>query len=113
MSHATQKAGLRIERLFSSPALYATLAIFFDYPDDTFYPRLIARQTGTDKKSVARELQKLKEIGILWGGPGTRGKDYWLNTDFPLYDELVAVFAKTRTTRRYRQALSPFAEMLY
>ncbi len=108
-----QDDGPRIERLFSPPALYATLAIFFDYPDDTFYPRLIARQTGTDKKSVARELRKLKEIGILRGGPGGRENAYWLNTDFPLYGELVAMFAKTRKSRRYRQALSPFIDLLY
>ncbi len=50
------KGHLNIERLFSSPALHATLAIFFDYPDDSFFPRLIARQTGTDIKSVLREL---------------------------------------------------------
>ncbi len=104
---------LRIEKLFSSPALYATLAIFFDYPDDTFYPRLIARQTGTDKKSVARELRKLAEFGILCSGPGGRGNAYWLNTSFPLYGELTAIFAKTRKGRRYRQALSPFVEMSY
>ena len=107
------KDALRIERLFSSAALYATLAIFFDYPDDTFFPRLIARQTGTDKKSVARELKRLKAIGILCGGPGGRGNAYWLNTEFALYAELVAIFAKTRQSRRYRQALSPFLEMLY
>ncbi len=102
-----------IERLFSSHALHATLAVFFDYPDDTFYPRLISRVTETDIKSVLRELKKLKEIGILCGGPGGRRNAYRLNSEFPLYEELVAIFAKTRRSRRYRQALSPFVEMLY
>ena len=102
---------LDIERLFSSAALYATLAVFFDYPDDTFYPRLISRLTGTDIKSVLRELAKLKEIGILDGGPGGRGNEYRLNTDFPLYGELLAIFAKTRKSRRYRQPLSPFVDL--
>lgn len=108
-----QALGPKIEKLFAPPALYATLAIFFDYPDDTFYPRLIARQTGTDKKSVARELKKLKAIGILNCSSGGRAREYWLNTDFPLYGELVAIFAKTRKSRRYRQALSPFTAMPY
>ena len=103
---------LDIERLFSSPALHATLAVFFDYPADTFYPRLISRLTGTDIKSVLRELAKLKEIGILGGGPGGRGRDYRLNTEFPLHGELAAIFAKTRKSRRYRQALSPFVDLL-
>lgn len=102
-----------VDGLFSSPALHATLAVFFDYPDDTFYPRLISRVTGTDIKSVLRELRKLKEIGILAGGPGGRGNAYWLNTDFPLYGELASIFAKTRKSRRYRQALSPFLDMPY
>ena len=102
---------LKIERLFSSPALYATLAIFFDYPDDSFFPRLIARLTGTDIKSVLRELRKLRELGILSASGVGRENAHWLNTDFPLYEELVAIFAKTRTSRRYRQPLSPFAGM--
>lgn len=104
---------LGVERLFSSPALHATLAVFFDYPDDTFYPRLISRVTGTDIKGVLRELRNLKEIGILRGGPGGRGNAYWLDTEFPLYEELVAIFAKTRKSRRYRQDLSPFLDMPY
>ncbi len=107
-----QKDGLRIERLFSSAALYATLAIFFDYPDDTFYLRLIARLTATDKKNVARELRKLKDVGIVCGGPGRRGDVYWLNSDYPLHGELAAIFAKTRKSRRYRQPLSAFIELL-
>jgi len=107
------KGHLNIESLFSSPALHATLAIFFDYPDNSFFPRLIARLTGTDIKSVLRELRKLKEIGILQTGPGGRGHEYWLHTDFPLYGELAAIFSKTRTSRRYAQSLSPFLEMLY
>lgn len=58
-------------------------------------------------------MKKLKEIGILCGGPGGRGNAYWLNTSFPLYGELTAIFAKTRKVRRYRQALSPFFDMPY
>lgn len=102
---------LDIEGLFSSPALHATLAVFFDYPDDTFYPRLISRVTGTDIKSVLREVGKLEEIGILHAGPGDRGRHDRLNTDFPLYGELSAIFAKTRKSRRYRQAASAFLDL--
>ncbi len=104
---------LSVERLFSPPALHATLAVFFDFPDDTFHPRLISRVTGTDIKSVLRELRKLKDIGILRGGPGGRGNAYWLDTEFPLYEELAGIFAKTRKSQCYRQALSPFLDMPY
>ena len=90
-----------IERLFSSPALYATLAIFFDYPHDPMFPRLISRQTGTDIKGVLRELKKLQEIGILRGRRAGKEKLYRLNDDFPLYEELATMFEKTRKQRRY------------
>jgi len=90
-----------VERLFSSRALYATLAIFFDYPQDTLFPRLISRYTGTDIKSVLRELKKLKEIGVLCIRNTGREKHYWLNEEFPLYEELIVIFKKTRTCRKY------------
>jgi hypothetical protein len=91
-----------ISRLFASPALYATLAIFFDFPHDPLFPRLISRQTGTDIKSVLRELGKLHAIGVIRVRRAGREKHYRLNGEFLLYEEIAAVFAKTRTQRRYR-----------
>jgi hypothetical protein len=91
-----------IERLFSSPALYATLALFFDYPHDSLFPRLISRYTGTDIKSVLRELKKLQQIGILRGRQAGKKKHYRLNEKFPLYEELASMFEKTRKQRQYK-----------
>jgi DNA-binding transcriptional ArsR family regulator len=90
-----------IERLFSSPALYATLAIFFDYPLDPLFPRLISRHTGTDIKSVLRELKKLREIGVLRARRVGKEKNYRLNEDFLLHEEFVSIFDKTRKYREY------------
>ncbi|MGB7970769.1 MAG: hypothetical protein WCF31_02250 [Candidatus Deferrimicrobiaceae bacterium] len=56
-----------IERLFSSRALYRTLALFFRYPDEPLNPRLISRHTGTTTKSVLHEIRKLEEAGIIRG----------------------------------------------
>ncbi len=91
-----------VEKLFSSPALYMTLAIFFDFPHDPMFPRLISRQTGTDIKSVLRELQKLLGIGILRSWRAGKERHYRLNDEFPLYEELASMFEKTRKQRRYR-----------
>ncbi len=91
-----------IAKLFASPALYATLALFFDYPLDPLFPRLISRYTGTDIKSVLRELKKLQEIGILRGRQAGKEKHYRLNDDFPLYEELASMFEKTRKQRPYK-----------
>lgn len=90
-----------IERLFSSPALYATLALFFDYPHDPLFPRLISRHTGTDIKSVLRELNKLKGIGLVRVRRAGKEKHYRLNEEFPLYEEMASIFEKTRTRRKY------------
>lgn len=90
-----------IKRLFSSPALYATLALFFDYPHDPLFPRLISRYTGTDIKSVLRELNKLKGIGVIRIRRAGKERHYRLNEEFPLYEELTLIFEKTRTRRKY------------
>ncbi|NJD63613.1 MAG: hypothetical protein FIA93_12955 [Deltaproteobacteria bacterium] len=90
-----------IEKLFASPALYATLAMFFDYPNDPLFPRLISRYTKKDIKGVLRELKKLKEIGIICSRRRGKESHYWLNEDFPLHEELMLVFEKTRKYRRY------------
>jgi hypothetical protein len=90
-----------IRKLFSSRTLYATLAIFFDYPYDPLFPRLICRQTGTDIKSVLRELNKLKEIGVIRSRNAGKERHYRLNEGFPLYEELASIFSKTRKYRRY------------
>lgn len=90
-----------IEKLFSSPALYATLALFFDYPNDPLFPRLISRYTGTDIKSVLRELKKLEEMGIINARRIGKERHYRLNEGFPLHEELASMFAKTRKQRRY------------
>jgi hypothetical protein len=66
------------------------------------YPRLISRQTGTDIKSVLRELKKLHAIGVILVRRAGKERHYRLNEEFPLYEELAAVFAKTRKQRRYR-----------
>lgn len=90
-----------IEKLFSSRALYATLAIFFDYPNDTLYPRLICRQAGVDIKCVLRELKKLEGMGVVISRRTGKGKYFRLKESFPLHEELASIFMKTRNRRRY------------
>jgi DNA-binding transcriptional ArsR family regulator len=90
-----------IAKLFASPALYATLALFFDYPHDPLCPRLISRYTGTDIKSVLRELKKLQEIGVIRSRFAGKERHYRLNEDYPVHEELASIFDKTRKYRRY------------
>jgi hypothetical protein len=85
-----------VRRLYASPALYATLGLFFRYPFDPLYPRLIVRYTGIDIKGVLRELKRLEQIGIIRTRGAGRLREYELNEDFPLHVELTALFDKMR-----------------
>jgi len=82
-----------IENLFSSTALYRTLALFFEYPEEPLNPRLISRYTRTDIKSVVRELKKLEEMGIIRGWPAGQYRFYLLDRDHPVHDGLRSLFA--------------------
>ncbi|MGA6992684.1 MAG: hypothetical protein WBX50_02185 [Candidatus Deferrimicrobiaceae bacterium] len=82
-----------IESLFSSRALYRTLALFFRYPDEPLNPRLISRHTGTATKSVLREIRKLEGAGIIRGWCAGQYKFYLLDRDHPAHDGLRSVFA--------------------
>jgi hypothetical protein len=90
-----------IEELFPTKSLYATLAIFFDFPDDPLHPRLIARVTGIDIKCVRRQLPRLAKSGVIISRNAGKEKRYSLRLEFPLHGEFASIFGKTRETRNY------------
>jgi len=90
-----------IEMLFSSRALYRTLALFFRYPDEPLNPRLISRHTETATKSVLREIRKLEEAGIIRGWSAGQYKFYLLDRDHPAHDGLRSVFEKAMGQKDY------------
>ncbi|HAM33783.1 MAG TPA: hypothetical protein DDX05_04965 [Deltaproteobacteria bacterium] len=90
-----------IEELFPTKSLYATLAIFFDYPDDPLHPRLIARATGIDIKCVRRQLSRLVRSGVVASRNAGKERRYRLRCEFPLLGELASIFGKTRDSRYY------------
>ena len=91
-----------VENLFSSRALYRALALFFEYPDEPLYPRLISRYTETGMKSVLREIRKLEEMGILRGWSAGRYRCYLLKRDHPAHDGLRSLFAAISGKRTFR-----------
>ena len=91
-----------IEELFPTKSLYATLAVFFDFPDDPLHPRLIARVTCIDIKCVRRQLERLERSGIVMSRNAGKERRYRLCSGFPLFGELASIFGKTRDTRTYR-----------
>ena len=81
-----------VERLFSSRALYRTLALFFRYPDEPLNPRLISRHTGTAAKIVLREIRKLEEAGIIRGWSAGQYIYYLLDPSHSVHDGLRSIF---------------------
>jgi len=104
-----------IERLFASSTMYATLALFFDFPHDRLHARLIARVIGRDVKCVLRQLQTLEECRIIAGRAAGRQIEYRLSENYPLRRELGALFEKTRDCRYYPRQDGPRgnADLLY
>jgi DNA-binding transcriptional ArsR family regulator len=94
--NARRRSFTVIERIFSSPALYRTLALFFRYPEEPLNPRLISRHTGTGMKSVLREIRKLEEMGIIRGRTAGQYRLYRLDRDHPAHDGLRSIFAGTK-----------------
>jgi hypothetical protein len=91
-----------VEKLFSSPALYRTLALFFEFPEEPLNPRLISRYTGTGMKSVLREIRKLEEMGIIRGWPIGQYRFYLLVQHHPVHDGLRPLFAAISGMRKLR-----------
>jgi DNA-binding MarR family transcriptional regulator len=91
-----------IERLFSSPALYRTLAFFFAYPSEPLNPRLISRYAGVDIKSVVRVVKKLEKMSIVRGWRSGQNRFYLLVREHPAHDGLRSLFAATSGTRKFR-----------
>ena len=100
-----------IEELFPTKSFYATLAVFFDFPDDPLHPRLIARVTGIDIKCVRRQLPRLVKSGVIISRNAGKERRYRLRREFPLLGELASIFGKTRDTRTYR-GQTPFPDPL-
>jgi DNA-binding transcriptional ArsR family regulator len=90
-----------VERLFSSRALFRTLALFFRYPDDPLNPRLISRHTEADIRGVLRELKKLEETGIVHGRTYGKYRYYSLDASHPAYEGLRSIFDKTEQEREH------------
>lgn len=94
-----------VERLFSSRALFRTLALFFRYPEEPLNPRLISRYTGADLKCVCRALNKLEEAGVIRGERDGKYRYSFLDGTNPIYDELRSIFAKTK--REWNRVTNP------
>lgn len=83
------------------------------HPDDQYHLREIARLTGTQPGTLARELAKLVEAGILLKVPVGNQMHYRTNRECPIFTELSSILRKTSgLAETLAAALLPLAEQV-
>jgi hypothetical protein len=70
------------------------LDLFFANPAGLYHVRELVRRTSEEINAVRRELQHLEGAGILKKEPRGNRLYYWINLNYPLYDEFSAMVAK-------------------
>ena len=79
-------------------------------PDADLHLRELARLTGSHAGTLARELEKLTETGLLLRSEQGNQVRYRANRDHPLFEDLAAIFRKTHGAAAVlRDALAPLA----
>ena len=103
-----------LQKLFSSKVRVEILSVFLMDPERELYVREVERLTGEDYKNVSIELHNLKEIGLLYSRNKGNLKYFSLNKEFVIYEELKAIFMKTKgAVGILRQAVSTKRDIDY
>jgi DNA-binding transcriptional ArsR family regulator len=93
-----------LETLFSSTARVEVLNLFLQDPGSQFYQREIERETGQPIRAVQREVERLESIGLLLRSEEGNRVYYRLDPEFPLLEELKALFQKAAGTEQEARA---------
>lgn len=86
------------------------LAVLLLQPQSLFHLRELARLAGTHAGTLARELDKLTQAGLLLRSEHGNQVHYRVNIRHPLFEDLAAMFRKTHgIVPALREALAPLA----
>jgi len=88
-----------LKRLFTSNTRIKLLSLFLSNPDEEFFIRELTRKLDEQINSIRRELDNLKQTGLLKTKSKNRKKYYYLNKDFILYSELKSIFNKASSNK--------------
>lgn len=83
-----------LEDIVVSKVRVKLLCLFYSNPTELYHVRDLVRRTNEEINAVRRELQNLGNAGILKKEPRGNRLYYWINTSYPLYQELLQVVAK-------------------
>ncbi|KAF1022887.1 MAG: hypothetical protein GAK30_00826 [Paracidovorax wautersii] len=96
-----------MDQLFPA-ARQRVLAVLLLQPQSAFHLRELARLTGSHAGTLAREVDKLAQTGLLLRGEQGNQVRYQANTRHPLFADLAALFRKTHgVVPALREALAP------
>ena len=70
------------------------LELFLSNPTEMYHVRGLVRKTDEEINAVRRELANLEASGLVKKEPRGNRIYYWVNTSYPLYNELVSIVAK-------------------
>ena len=83
------------------------------HPDEAFYLRQIARQTGLPVGSVQRELDELKRAGLVTRTADGRQVYFQADRESPVFPELQSLFVKTAGIGDViRESLAPLRDRI-
>jgi len=81
--------------IITSKVRIKILELFFGQPDEMYHVRGIVRETKEEINAVRRELARMEKAGILKKESRGNRIYYWVNSDYPMYGDLISLVAKT------------------
>jgi len=82
--------------IITSKVRIKVLELFFGNSDEMYHVRGIVRETQEEINAVRRELARMEKAGILKKESRGNRIYYWVNSDYPMYGDLISLVAKTR-----------------
>jgi predicted nucleotidyltransferase len=78
-----------------SKARQRLLAYYFTNPTARLHVRDLAKRLSIDPSNLSKELRRLERAGLFLSEVSGRQKYFQLNRDYPLFDEVRGIIAKT------------------
>ncbi|MBU0981219.1 hypothetical protein KKC94_00845 [Patescibacteria group bacterium] len=87
-----------LKQLFTSNARVKLMTLFLINPEKEYFVRELTRMLDEQINSVRRELDNLKNIGLLKTHTKNRKKFYTVNKNFTFYSELRSIIVKSNNS---------------
>ncbi len=92
---ATEMASMSLASLLFTDYRRRVLGLLLLHPERSYHLREIARLTATQPGTLARELSKLADAGVLLKQKVGNQLQYAANRQCPVYEELASILRKT------------------